>query len=306
MIGINMETIEPSSELALAFLAVVEAGSITAAATAMHSSKSQISKQLSRLERELGVQLLYRSTRRLALTEAGARYLEYCRQLRELLRQSTAAMRELREEASGRVRMTVPAMFGGAFMAELLLAFHQQYPAVRLELDISPALLDLEADGYDLAIRSAPQLAPPLVARCLFHTRDWIVAADSLLQRHGAPQRPADLAALPCVIHAGQRAGAHWLFTQGGKVEEVAAQHWLQISDYSLNERLAEAGAGFARLPDFVAAGAVSAGRLRRVLADYDTPGAAVYLVYPNKKPQPAKVRVLIDFIVDCFSGRDV
>ena len=306
MIGIDMETIEPSSELALAFLAVVEAGSITAAATAMHSSKSQISKQLSRLERELGVQLLYRSTRRLTLTEAGARYLEYCRQLRELLRQSTAAMRELREEASGRVRMTVPAMFGGAFMAELLLAFHQRYPAVRLELDISPALLDLEADGYDLAIRSAPRLAPSLVARCLFHTRDWIVAADSLLQRHGAPQRPADLAALPCVIHAGQRAGAHWLFTQGGKVEEVAARHWLQISDYSLNERLAEAGAGFARLPDFVAAGAVSAGRLRRVLADYDTPGAAVYLVYPHKKPQPAKVRVLIDFIVDCFAGRDV
>lgn len=298
-----METIEPSSERALAFLAVAEAGSITAAAEALGSSKSQLSKQLSRLERELGVQLLYRSTRRLTLTEAGARYLDYCRQLRELLRQSTAAMRELREEASGRVRMTVPAMFGGAFMAELLLAFHQQYPAVSVELDISPALQDLEAEGYDLAIRSAPQLAPSLVARCLFHTRDWIVAADSLLLIHGAPRRPAELAALPCVIHAGQRGGEHWLFTRGAQAEEVTAQHWLQVSDYSLNERLAEAGAGFARLPDFVAAGAVRAGRLRRVLADYDTPGAPVYLVFPNKKPQPAKVRALIDFIVAWFAG---
>ncbi|MGC0153390.1 LysR family transcriptional regulator [Chromobacterium vaccinii] len=298
-----METIEPSSELALVFLEVVEAGSITAAAARLATSKSQVSKQLSRLEAQLGVQLLYRSTRRLTPTEAGRAYLDYCRRLRVLLRESTAALRGLNEEAAGTVRLTVPQMFASVFGAELLLAFHQQYPAITVELDISLAERDLEESGFDLAIRSAPALPPHLVARCLFFTRDWVVASPALLAGRGEPREPGALARLPCVVHASYHRGARWLFERAGRVEEVEVSHWLQASDYSLNRQLAEAGAGFARLPDFAAAAAVRDGRLQRVLADWNTPSHPVYLLYPKKTPQPAKTRALIDFIAGWFDG---
>ncbi|WP_047248174.1 LysR family transcriptional regulator [Chromobacterium subtsugae] len=298
-----METIDPTSPLALTFLTVAEAGSITAAAERLSTSKSQVSKQLNRLEAQLGAQLLFRSTRRLALTEAGYAYLDYCRRLRDLLRESAAAVRELGDAPRGRVRLTVPQMFAGAFIADLLLSFHRQYPQITVELDVSLAERDLEEDGFDLAIRSAPALPPQLVARCLFFTRDWVVAAPALLAELGAPRRPADLARLPCVVHPRYQQGARWLFEREGRVEEVEVSHWLQASDYSLNERLAEAGAGFARLPDFAATAALASGRLERVLADWETPSHPVYLAYPKKTPQPAKVRALIDFIVGWFAA---
>ncbi|UTH75976.1 LysR family transcriptional regulator [Chromobacterium sp. IIBBL 290-4] len=297
-----METIEPTSQLALTFLAVAEAGSITAAADKLGTSKSQVSKQLSRLEALLSAQLLFRSTRRLTLTEAGQAYLEYCVRLRALMRESTAALRGLSEEASGRLRLTAPPMFAGAFLAELLLAFHQRYPAIAVELDISSDAQALEQDGFDLAIRSAEELPPQLVARALFLTRDWVVASPDWLAQVGEPAAPADLATRPCVAHGRYHSGARWLFSRDGRAEEVEVEHWLQVGDYSLNERLAEMGGGFARLPDFAAKPAVKAGRLKRVLAEWETPARPVYLVFPKKTPLPAKTRALIDFIVAWFA----
>ncbi|WP_043613521.1 LysR family transcriptional regulator [Chromobacterium violaceum] len=298
-----METIEPSSELALVFLEVAEAGSITAAAERLATSKSQVSKQLSRLEALLGAQLLFRSTRKLTLTEAGHAYLGYCRRLRALLRESAAAVRGLSGDAHGTVRLTVPQMFAGAFGAELLLAFHQQYPRISVALDVSVAERDLEEEGFDLAIRSSRELPPQLVARQLFLTRDWVVAAPALLAERGAPAEPADLARLPCVVHSRYHGGARWRFERDGRAEEVEVAHWLQVGDYSLNRKLAEAGAGFARLPDFVAGAALLDGRLVRVLAGWETPARPVYLVYPKKTPQPAKSRALIDFCAEWFAG---
>lgn len=299
-----METKEPSSLLAMTFLTVAEAGSITAAAEHLRTSKSQVSKQLSRLEAELSVQLLFRTTRRLILTEAGHVYLGYCFRLRELLRESKAAMGELTKEISGLVRLTAPPMFAGSFMVELLLAFHARHPAVRVELDISAQERELEQSGFDLAIRSAEILPPQLVARPLFLTRDWVVAAPAWLEREGEPMHPSDLEQRHCVVHSQYHGGARWLFTQAGRDEEVTVGHWLQVGNYSLNERLAEHGAGFARLPDFAAASAVRSGRLRRVLAAWETPARTVYLLFPKKKPLPAKTRALIQFIEAWFTSR--
>ncbi|MBX9265994.1 LysR substrate-binding domain-containing protein [Chromobacterium violaceum] len=108
---------------------------------------------------------------------------------------------------------------------------------------------------------------------------------------------------LPCVVHSRYHGGARWRFERDGRAEEVEVAHWLQVSDYSLNRKLAEAGAGFARLPDFVAGAALLGGRLVRVLAGWETPARPVYLVYPKKTPQPAKSRALIDFCAEWFAG---
>jgi DNA-binding transcriptional LysR family regulator len=290
----------------MTFLAVVETGSITGAAQQLNTSKAQVSKLVSRLEKTLGVQLLYRTTRRISTTEAGLVYFGYCQQLRNVLRESEQAISDLGQEISGKLRMSVPRTFANSYLSQLLLDFKQSHPNIEIDLDLSHQPRDLISNGFDLAIRSTHSPDERLVAKFLLLSNDWIVASDAAIARFGEPKTPHDLIDKPCVINTHYENGDRWLFSQAGKSEEVVVGHWLQVNDYSLNLNLALAGAGFVRLPKFLAQVEVAAGRLHRVLNQYDTASAPIYLVFAQRHPQPAKLRALIDHITAYFQARTV
>ncbi len=299
-----METISPQFDWAMSFLAVAEAGSITKAADRLGTSKAHVSKQLSKLEQALGVQLLFRTTRRLSLTEAGTTYLAYCRQLRDTLDEAEHAVSDFRQEVRGRVRITVPTTFGVTYMSELVLAFRQRYPEVEVDLDLSREQRDLIADGFDAAIRSTRTPDDRLVAKPLFAAADWVVASPQALAQFGEPLAPQDLSGKPCIVNTHFKDDGKWLFMRGEATEVVPVGHWLRTNDYTLSRRLALDGAGFVRLPRFAVEEDVRAGRLVRVLADYAQPHTPFYLIFPQRRPQPAKVRALLDFIEQWFRNK--
>jgi DNA-binding transcriptional LysR family regulator len=191
-----METITPRFDWSMTFLAVAECSGFSAAATQLGLSKAYVSKQVLQLEQELGVTLLYRTTRRVTLTEAGRQYLGYCRQLRETMEQARRAIGSLHAEVSGRIRLSAPVSLGVAFIGDMLLAFRQRYPETEIELDLSQQSRDLMSDGFDLALRMGPISDERLVALPLALIEEWVVVAPDQVQQLGAIETPASSTAI--------------------------------------------------------------------------------------------------------------
>lgn len=285
----------------MAFLTAVEQGSFTKAAETLGCSKSYLSKQVSQLEKALGIQLLYRTTRRISLTEAGRTYLDYCKQLKETLSEAERMVSGLRQEVSGKLRITAPNTFAHTYMAEMLMAFRQRYPALDIEFDVSRRQHDLIAEGFDAAIRQGQIQDERLIAKPIGVQEDWLVAAPTLLQQIGMPATPADLAHKPCIVNSHYKGETQWLFLQGEQRATVDIAPWLSINDYPLIRRMTLAGGGFAKLPRYLVEPDVRTGVLVRALPAYQLPHSPLFLVFPQRKPQPAKVRALIDFIEAWF-----
>lgn len=292
-----METIAPRFEWAMAFLAVAEQGSFTKAADALNCSKAYISKQVGFLEQALSVRLLHRTTRRVTPTEVGLVYLDYCRSLRDTLGEAERSVSSLRDEVSGRIRMSVPMTFGIQVMSELLTALHAEHPALTLDLDLSADPRDLAAGRYDLALRFSPNIDPNLIAKPLGHFDDWIVAAPALIAQHGSPSEPNELADKPCLSNPHFVDHQRWVFTRDGLQQTVPVQHWLRMNSFLAMRQAALAGLGYARLPVYAVEDDVRRGSLVRLLAGHALPSTPVYLVFPDQRPLPRKVRVAIDHV---------
>ncbi|MBE9607910.1 LysR family transcriptional regulator [Chitinilyticum piscinae] len=302
-----METMTASQQAqelqwAMAFACVAEQGSFTRAAEVLGVSKALLSKQVAQLERRLDAQLLYRTTRRLDLTEAGRLYLAHCRDWLARVAAARQALGELRSEIGGTLRITAPSSFGGVFMAEALLAFRERYPAICIELDLGATPRDLEAEGFDLAIRA--NLPPPehLVSRPLVEIRDWLVASPQFLARHPPLETPDQLAGLPCIANQRFRHAREWSFSRGGQLHTVAVPSPISSNDYYLIRNLALNHGGIARLPAYLASPDVASGRLVRVLPDCQLQGMRLSLMYPQRLPQPAKLLALLDFLQEWFA----
>lgn len=296
-----METITPRFDWSMTFLAVAEYGSFSTAATHLGQSKAYVSKQVRQLERSLGVPLLFRTTRRMALTDPGRHYLAYCHQLRDTMEQATRAIGNLRLEVSGQVRLSAPISLGVAFVCDLLLAFRVRYPQIEIALDLSQQSRDLIGEGFDLALRAGELIDDQLVAYPLGVLQDWIVASPGFLTQHSMPLSPSDLLDQPCMINSHYFNGAQWLFIRAGHSECIEMRKDLCVNHYAAIRHFLLAGAGYAKVPDYLVAEDVKQGVLTRVLSDYTLPNTALYLVSPPQRPQPAKVRALIDFIREWF-----
>ena len=294
-----METIAPRFEWAMAFLAVAEHGSFTKAADTLNCSKAYISKQVGFLEQALSVRLLHRTTRSVMPTEVGLVYLDYCRSLRDTLSEAERSVSSLRDEAKGRIRMSVPMTFGIQVTSELLSALHAAHPALTLDLDLSADPRDLVAGRYDLALRFSPNIDPRLIAKPLGHFDDWVVASPELVARHGMPGEPAELADKPCLSNPHFVDHQRWVFTRRGVQQAVTVHHWLRMNSFLAMRRAALEGLGYARLPVYAVEEDVRDGRLVRVLAEHALPSTPVYLVFPDLRPLPRKVRVAIDHVCD-------
>ncbi|HEY0137586.1 MAG TPA: LysR family transcriptional regulator [Nannocystis sp.] len=289
----------PEIEEVMAFLRVAETGSFTAAGTRLGIPKSTVSRRVARLEDKLGVQLLHRTTRSLALTEAGALYNERAGRALASLDEATLAAREGRETARGHLRLTAPYDVGAGSLADIIAAFTRAYPEVTVEVVLSDRTLDLVAEGLDLGLRGAAALPDSsLVARKLASLKFQLVASPAYVRAHGAPTTPAELAGHElALLRATGGRGKLQLVGKDGASEELSVRAAVSSNGFGFLRSAALAGGYIAILPDIHAAADLRTGRLVRVLPDYTVGDGNVYLVHPAAKVLPAKARVFRDFL---------
>jgi DNA-binding transcriptional LysR family regulator len=285
------------------FVAVLETGSFAAAASRLGTSSGQASKLVARLEAELGVRLLNRTTRAVAATEAGQAYLGRIRPLLDEYESLDLAVKNISQAPRGRLRITAPLSFGTIDLAPRLAAFARDYSEIALDVAFTDRLVNLFDEGFDLAIRIGRPQDSSLISRTLCTMRLVLVASDGYLAVHGTPGTPGELAGHECIIDTNFREPERWTFGPPHAPEHVPVAGRLRFSNGEACLAAAEAGLGLAYLPAFVAGPAIAAGRVRLVLADHEAPALTLAAVCPHSRHLAAKVRVLVDFLAGEFRG---
>lgn len=281
------------------FVTVVEHGSLTAAAVALSTTPSVVSRALTRLENQLGTQLLRRTTRSLGLTDAGRLYVEHARSAFAQLDEASRAMQGRGGHITGRVRISVPTSYGNYRLPPLLAQFHRSHPGVRVELNITNRNVDLVAEGFDLAVRLGRLPSSALVTRKLEDAALCLVAAPDYLERAGTPRSLEELAAHACVpfIMPSTGRAAAWLFRDGdADVDWTPPAPGIEVSDDVLGVvSLAEHGAGICQTYDFIAAERTRQGRLVELLPQLRGRSRPFSVIYAPHRRLPPPARALID-----------
>jgi DNA-binding transcriptional LysR family regulator len=276
-----------------AFVRSVDLGSFSAAARDLGTSPSAVSKAVAQLEDRYGVLLLRRTTRSLQVTLEGDVLYE---RGRHILAELDAADSELRESKGprGTLRVTAPVDLGRHWLTPLLPMFSATHPNVRIELDLSDRILDL--DNFDVAIRLGERATPDTVRKKLGPTMATICASSVYLAAHGTPHAPAELRHHNC-MHFLRDSGQMWPI--GDSLVEVRGS--LAISNNDALLSMALAGVGIVRIPDFIAAQHLKAGHLTQLFADLATPSATAYALYPERRHVAPRVRAFVDFVASAF-----
>lgn len=286
------------------FVALVRAGSFTAAAEQLGMTKAMVSQHLLKLERELGVTLIVRSTRRMALSEAGAIFHADCLQLLEQAQLAIERIGDRRNTPSGILRLTTSTDYGMAVVAPALADFHRLHPQLQVDLVINDQISDLIAERFDLAIRIGWLRDSSLRATRLGSFRQLVMAAPAYLAEHGAPRRPEDLAAQRWIAMSALTAPLRWTFTRGSGTRRIVRMtQAMQANNAAAIRALVMHGAGVSVLPDYLVQDDIDTGRLQVLLAQYRLPEGGIYAVYPDPQP-PAKVRAFIDFMRNRLAAR--
>jgi DNA-binding transcriptional LysR family regulator len=288
----------------VAFVAVAEAGSFTAAAERLNTTKSAVSQAIAVLERELGVQLLQRSTRKLAITEAGESFLADCR---ALLAAAEAVMERAhtgRAQPSGTLRLTSTQGMAG-MVAGWIATYREHYPAMRVDFVPTDRRLDLIAERFDLTIRIGPMADSSLRAVVLEELELWTVAAPSYLARHGTPRKPAELPRHEWIALSLLPTPWSVDFVRGGRKVRVKARGSISVASTDALLRLVIEGAGISVFPSTAdVRGEVEAGRLVRLFPGWTTRRMFLYAAYPGSIAAPAKTRAFIDLAKEAVRGR--
>ncbi len=290
----------------VAFVRVAESGSFSAAAAQLGQTPSAVSRQVSRLEQALGVQLLRRSTRHLSLTEAGVEAFARGHEMVAAAQATLQVAQDHMREPKGQVRISAPKAYARHVLHPCLLRFLEQHPAVDVQLIVSDHHVDPLRDNVDLVVRLTNDPPPGLVVRTLKHVEQWLVASPAYLAGRGPVQHPRDLMAHSCLYLGEQARDNRWRFTRGDEAVEVIASGRYTANHSEIRLDAARAGLGVGCLPDFMARGALDAGEVRRVLPDWrfdaHYQGDACLMFAPSRHTVP-KVRVLIDHLVAALSG---
>lgn len=281
-----------------AFVRAAETCSYVAAGRLLGVSASAVGKSVARLEAKLGVRLLNRSTRRISLSNEGALFYERCQRILADLDDAEMELSHLAKAPRGKLKVSLPVI-GYRMIVPLLADFAQRYPEIELDLDFSDRLVDVVAEGVDVAVRSGALSDSRLMARELGPFGFVIVGSPAYLARHGVPQVPRDLEQHGCV---------RYKFPSTGKLQEWAVQRASGESELLLRTALtcnniealigaASQGVGLAYLPDFVVREAIAAGQLRSVLGSYLQTTSQFWVLWPSSRHLSPKLRVLIDFL---------
>lgn len=284
-----------------AFVSVIDAGSFSAAARRLKLSKSAVSAHLRRLEQRLGVRLLHRTTRRLAVTEAGAAYYRHCARILAEAEAAEQAASALQREPRGTLRISAPDSFGWMHVAPAIPDFLARYPELALDIALSPKPVNLVDEGIDLAIRIGVIEDPSLVVRRLAPSRFVLCAAPAYLDRAGVPREPRDLASHQCLCVSLVSWGNAWRLIGAKGEERVAVSGVLRSNNAEMLRCAALDGLGIALLPSWSVGDELASGRLKRVLPDWEPPASSIYAVYPGNRLLTAKVRAFVGHLVRRF-----
>jgi DNA-binding transcriptional LysR family regulator len=298
--------VEPN-DLAL-FARVVESGSFSQAAQRANLPKSTVSRRIALLETRLGERLLQRTTRKLMLTEFGASLLEHARKVVEEVEAAGALVQHRQLAPSGRLRISMPGDFANLGMTDMLASFVERYPAISLELDLSPRRVDLVGENFDIAIRMGdlPDDSS-LHARRVALEEMALYASPAYIERRGMPQHPDDLLQHELLCLGSRSGGAQvWQLTKGKTVWQRDLPSRLIANSPDLLARMACAGTGIAASSGLFAEGPMETGELVRVLPEWSLPEVTGWAVFPGRRLMPAKTRVFLDMMEEmcCAEAR--
>ncbi|WP_326539678.1 LysR family transcriptional regulator [Pseudorhodoferax sp.] len=293
----------------LVFVRVAETRSFTLAASALDLTPSAVSKAMTRLEKDLGVRLLHRTTRSVNLTTDGASFLERCNTVLAEIAEAEAALSRTRTLPEGRLRVQMPVGFGRlVVMPALLRQFNQRHPGIVLDVELSDRIADVVHEGLDAAVIIGPPHDARLIARRLCTLSFRACASPAYLAAHGEPRTLDDLDAHHCLAYtvpAGQY--REWVFMREGRSYVKSPSGRLNVNNAESLLEAAVAGAGIVMLSTFITAEAVRSGALQLVLQDYEGVGPEVFVVYPPNRNLSARVRAFVDFLdalVPAYAGQ--
>lgn len=292
-----------------AFYHVVSQGGFSAAADFLQVSKGLVSRQVRALEKQLGCQLLHRTTRVVTLTEAGQRLYHYAQQINDLKRQAALQLSALQQGESGLLRFTCPLSLGEHLLPWVIERFRQQCPQVQLELNLTNQNFKLSNGDQDIAIRASAQWPDDVVAHPLGWMRNILVTSPTYAERHPLPRHPEHLLSHNCILNSHQPAWNRWQLVPRARQSvltsvTVQVQGNLAINQYTsslhLSQSLSEAG--IASLPYYLVEQAISQGRLIQVLADYDVLTHSLAILHAYQQPLPRKIQVFKQILLDWFN----
>jgi DNA-binding transcriptional LysR family regulator len=283
-----------------AFVRVVQDGSFTAAARALGLPKSSISRSVAQLEHDLGIRLLQRTTRQLHLTDAGAAYFERVSRALGDIGEATTAASDAQSELSGVVRVTAPVDIGIWSLAGIIGRFVRKHPKIRVDVSLTGRVVDLVAEGFDLAVRAGPLRDSSLVARRVGELQSVAYASPKYIARRGTPQVLEDLAGHDCVLFRSTGGAGVWeLRHTDGTTASVNVSGVVSSDDLSFVRKAVLAGSGIGVLPTFLCGRAEATGKLVRVLGDWSLNGAVLHVAYPSARFVPQRVVVLREHLLN-------
>ena len=280
------------------FVRVVEAGSFTAAARAVGLPTSSVSRAVARLEEELGVRLLHRTTRKLGLTGPGSQYFKRVQSVISEARDASAAASGESVQPRGTVRITAPIDFGPLELPRLATALTSAHPGLQLDMTLTGRRLDLVEEGIDLAIRAGVLDDSSLIARKVTSSELRIYAAPAYLKRKPRPRTLADLRSHDCIRLRGRSGAMVWRLDGPGGTREIAVSGPIVADDMGFVHGAVLAGAGLGLLPSETVRKDEQAGRLIRLLPSYALRGTGLFIVWPSQRLLPARVVLVRDFLV--------
>lgn len=289
------------------FERVVSEGSLTAAAARLNQPKSSVSRALSRLESDLGVRLLQRTTRKLHLTEAGQLFFDRTRRVLGELRDAEQAVTQMQESPRGNLRITMPVELGMKFMGRVVAEFMQRYPEVSIEVELSGRLVNLVDEGFDLGLRIGEFRDSSLVARRLGNLSARFYASPAYLGRRGIPKKPEDFEAHEVILFMQTKENTVQLFREtlrdgGQQACKLTVTGRLTVNNASMACDAAISGMGIALMPAFLCADAVASGQLLPVLPEYRVCNGGLYAMYPSREHMPIALRAFLDFLGERMS----
>lgn len=282
-----------------AFVAVADLRGFAPAARKLGLSPSGVTRLIAALEDRLGARLLQRTTRKVALTDVGARYLERIRRILGDVEEAEDAVEGERTRPGGRLVVSAPVGFGRLHVSPVMSAYLMRYPEVSGELRLSDQMINLVEDGVDLAIRIGHLPDSSLVARHVGEMRRIVVASSGYLKARGEPKSPGAIASHETIQFGGTGASADWRFVERGEDIRIACTPRFTTNSSDAAIQYAEQDGGLTRVMAYQADASLKAGRLKIVLAKFEQPPLPIHIVYPTSRLLSAKVRSFIDLVIE-------
>ena len=280
------------------FVYVAETESFTKASKKMSISTAQVSRQISALEQRLDVKLLYRTTRKVSLTEEGRVFYQHCRSVLDGLDEAERVITNLQSKPHGKIKLTAPVTYGEQQVMPLVNNFVQQYGDVEVYANLSNQRIDLVEEGYDLAIRLGKLIDSTMMAKKLGKRTNYVCASPAYLSKHGIPHSLSELNNHSCLLGTLD----YWHFRESSKEKNIRVTGKLRYNNGFGLVDAALKGLGVVQLPDYYVQHHLESGALTTLLDNYRVPDEGIWAVYPQNRHLSPKIRLLVDYLAEQLS----